>query len=231
MSDCASPSRPDHLPEEAGRRPVLYSFRRCPYAMRARMALRYAGQNCVLREVDLKHKPDEMLQASAKGTVPVLLVGAHVIDESLDVMRWALAQSDPNGWLDHGALQPGVKKLLDRNDGPFKVHLDGYKYAGRDAQANALYHRQQAEAFLAELEELLAQNGGVYLLGEQLTFVDVALMPFIRQFANVDIKWFEASHYIRLQNWLTEMVHSDLFFHVMAKHKPWQAGAPEVLLF
>ena len=228
MSDYDSPLPP----EVANNLPVLYSFRRCPYAMRARMALRYAGQNCVLREVDLKHKPESMLQASAKGTVPVMLVESAVIDESLDVMLWALRQNDPDNWLEKGDMQPGVKELVATNDGTFKEHLDGYKYAGRDGQATAERHRQQAEVFLGELETLLGQDGGrEYLLGEQLTFVDVALMPFIRQFANVDIKWFEASEYVRLRKWLERLVRSPLFVSVMVKRNPWQAGEPASYLF
>ena len=228
MSDYDSPSPP----EITNNLPVLYSFRRCPYAMRARMALRYAGQNCVLREVDLKHKPESMLQASVKGTVPVMLVDTSVIDESLDVMFWALRQNDPDHWLHNGELQPGVKDLLATNDGTFKKHLDGYKYAGRDAEAEALLHRQKAEVFIAELEALLMQDGGRrYLLGDQLTFVDIALMPFIRQFANVDIKWFETSRYTHLRGWLERMVKSQLFVSVMSKHKPWQEGEPVTFLF
>jgi len=158
MSDYDSPSPP----EIANNLPVLYSFRRCPYAMRARMALLYAGQNCVVREVDLKHKPESMLQASAKGTVPVMLVESSVIDESLDVMLWALRQHDPDNWLLDGKMQPGVKELLATNDGTFKEHLDGYKYAGRDGQATAERHRQQAEDFLCELETLLAQESVIH---------------------------------------------------------------------
>jgi glutathione S-transferase len=228
MSDYDSPSPP----EVANNLPVLYSFRRCPYAMRARMALRYAGQNCVLREVDLKNKPEPMLQASAKGTVPVMLVDNSVIDESLDVMFWALRQNDPDHWLENGELQPGVNDLLATNDGPFKEHLDGYKYAGRDAEAEALLHRQKAEVFIAELEALLMQDGGRrHLLGDQLTFVDIALMPFIRQFANVDIKWFETSRYTHLRGWLERMVKSQLFVSVMSKHTPWQEGEPVTFLF
>jgi len=228
MSDYDSPSPP----EIANNLPVLYSFRRCPYAMRARMALLYAGQNCVVREVDLKHKPESMLQASAKGTVPVMLVESSVIDESLDVMLWALRQHDPDNWLLDGKMQPGVKELLATNDGTFKEHLDGYKYAGRDGQATAERHRQQAEDFLCELETLLAQDGGrQHLLGQQLTFVDVALMPFIRQFANVDRQWFEASRYAHLRDWLERLVRSPLFVSVMVKRNPWQAGEPASYLF
>ena len=228
MSDYDSPSPP----EIANNLPVLYSFRRGPYAMRARMALRYAGQNCVVREVDLKHKPELMLQASAKGTVPVMLVESSVIDESLDVMLWALRQNDPDNWLLGGEMQPGVKELVATNDGAFKEHLDGYKYACRDGQATAERHRQQAEDFLGELETLLARDAGrQHLLGEQLTFVDVALMPFIRQFANVDMKWFEASDYIRLRKWLERLVQSALFVSVMTKRKPWQPGEPASYLY
>ncbi|MCR9260376.1 MAG: glutathione S-transferase [Pseudomonadaceae bacterium] len=228
MSDYDSPSPP----ETANKLPVLYSFRRCPYAMRARMALRYAGQNCVLREVDLKHKPESMLQASRKGTVPVMLVESSVIDESLDVMLWALRQNDPDNWLEKGDMQPGVKELVATNDGTFKEHLDGYKYAGRDGQAAAESHRQQGESFLSELEALLAQDGGrQHLLGEQLTFVDVALMPFIRQFANVDTKWFEASRYVNLRGWLERLIRSPLFVSIMTKRKPWQAGDPVTYLY
>jgi glutathione S-transferase len=200
--------------------------------MRARMALYYAGQNCEVREVDLKAKPSTMIDLSAKGTVPVLATGDQVLDESLDIMRWCLDQHDPDGWLDCDGQEPLVAQLLGDNDGWFKEHLDGYKYAGREAAADALAHRQQAEVFITRLESLLsAKPSQRFLLGDKLSFVDVAVMPFVRQFANVDMRWFESTEYEALQRWLADLTGSPLFAAVMVKRKPWQEGQPPVQLF
>lgn len=200
--------------------------------MRARMALYYANQNCAVREVDLKDKPSSMIALSAKGTVPVLASDDQVLDESLDIMRWCLEQSDPDEWLDCHGQADLVEQLLSANDGWFKEHLDGYKYAGREAAAGALVHRQQAEVFISRLEGLLlARPAQTFLLGDKLSFVDVAIVPFVRQFANVDIGWFESSDYVALQRWLANLTSSALFAAVMVKRKPWQQGEPTTLLF
>ncbi|MDE1912732.1 MAG: glutathione S-transferase [Pseudomonas sp.] len=192
---------------------VLYSFRRCPYAMRARMALRYSGVAVQIIEVSLKAKPAEMLALSPKGTVPVLSVDGRVIDESLAIMRWALAQNDPEGWLlgDDRATQA----LIEENDQGFKHQLNRYKYAERYPEQPMEHYRAEGEVFLMKLEGLLAEQE--YLLAGHLSLADVALAPFVRQFAHVDREWFGQAPYPRLQGWLQRFLESPLFIVVMAK--------------
>jgi glutathione S-transferase len=203
--------------------PVLYSFRRCPYAMRARLALWAAGVTVELREVKLAAKPPALVAASPKATVPVLVLSdGQVIDQSLDIMRWALAQSDPEGWLagDDAAL-------IATNDGVFKHHLDRAKYPGRYDEDGVTDHRAAALALLAPLEERLAD--APFLCGETRTLTDIALVPFIRQFAAIDPAWFAAQGLPRLQIWLDTLLASELFAAVMPKFAPWQEGDAPVL--
>ena len=196
---------------------TLYSFRRCPYAMRARMALRYSGVAVNIVEVSLKAKPAEMLALSSKGTVPVLNVDGQVIDESLAIMHWALAQNDPQDWLlkDDPAGQQLIAGLIEENDQVFKVHLNRYKYAERYPEQPMTVYRAEGEVFLRRLDELL--EGRDYLLAEHPTLADVALMPFVRQFAHVDREWFGQTPYRRLQAWLQRFLDSELFIGVMQK--------------
>ena len=204
-------------------RPVLYSFRRCPYAMRARMALWVAGIAVELREVKLAAKPPELLATSPKATVPVLvLADGSVIDQSLDIMRWALARNDPEGWLagDDAAL-------IAANDRPFKHHLDRAKYPGRYDEDGVTDHRAAALALLAPLEERL--GSAPYLCGAGRSLTDMALVPFIRQFAAIDPAWFAAQPLPRLQGWLEAHLASDLFAAIMPKFAPWQEGDTPVL--
>ncbi|MCM2380234.1 glutathione S-transferase [Pseudomonas marginalis] len=192
---------------------LLYSFRRCPYAMRARLALRYSGVPVRIVEVSLKAKPAEMLALSPKGTVPVLSVDGEVIDESLAIMQWALAQHDPDNWLLEG--DPAVLALVAENDQGFKYHLDRYKYAERYPEQPMDHYRAEGEVFLQKLEGLL--TGHAYLLADQPSLADMALAPFVRQFAHVDRDWFAAAPYPRLQQWLERFLQSPLFVGVMAK--------------
>jgi len=202
--------------------PVLYSFRRCPYAMRARMTLLYASINLELREVLLKAKPEKMLALSSKGTVPVLaLPNAEVLDESYDIIRWALEQSDPQNWLS-ADLDPAIRDLIARNDGQFKADLDHYKYWQRFPAESQQQYRARGELFLAELEVLL--NRQPYLLADRITLADIALFPFIRQFAFVDKAWFDQSPYPKLRAWLEQLLISELFLSAMKKSPPWQHG-------
>lgn len=196
---------------------LLFSFRRCPYAMRARMALRYSGVALRIVEVSLKAKPAEMLALSPKGTVPVLCVGSQVIDESLAIMHWALAQNDPEDWLLEAdpAAQRLMAQLIGENDQAFKVHLNHYKYAERYPEQPMEHYRAEGEVFLRQLEGLLTQRD--YLLADHLSLADVALMPFIRQFAHVDREWFTTTPYPRLQQWLQRFLAAPLFTAVMAK--------------
>ncbi len=194
--------------------PVLYSYRRCPYAMRARMALTYAQIVVEIVEISLKDKPAAMLEASPKGTVPVLVLqNGRVLEQSLDIMHWALSQQDVDGWMQ--ANKTLAQQLITENDVSFKQALDRYKYASRFPEHPATTYRAQAETFLQKLEFLLSQ--GDYLLGESLSIADIAIFPFIRQFAAVDLDWFDASPYDQLKIWLRQRVDSDLFNRVMLK--------------
>jgi len=207
--------------------PVLYSFRRCPYAMRARLALHISGVQYALREVVLKSKPAELLAASPKGSVPVLVLpSGQVIDESLDIMHWALAQNDPDGWMAQGLLTD-MLAVIAANDGPFKHALDRYKYpnrypleSGSGVHAFALAQRFEAASWLQALELRLNQG---WLCGQQARLADMATLPFIRQFAHTDAAWFAAQPWPQLQVWLTLFERSALFEAMMLKHKPWQA--------
>jgi glutathione S-transferase len=196
---------------------TLYSFRRCPYAMRARMALRYAGVAADIVEVSLRAKPTEMLALSSKGTVPVLSVEGQVIDESLEIMRWALAQNDPQDWLlkDDPQGPASIAALIEENDQVFKVHLNRYKYAERYPEQPMAFYRAEGEVFLRKLDELL--EGRDYLLATHPSLADVALMPFVRQFAHVDRDWFGQTPYVHLQAWLQRFLDSELFTGVMQK--------------
>ena len=198
--------------------PVLYSFRRCPYAMRARMALHISGMACEHREVRLRDKPAELIAASPKGTVPVLVgPDGAVIDESIDIMRWALRRHDPERWLDGDDGD-----LIAANDGPFKHHLDRYKYAARH-DSDPLEHRSAAMALLETLNGRLATQP--YLCGDRRTLTDIAIMPFVRQFAATDRDWFAAQPVPHLQSWLDGLLASPLFAAIMIKREPWSADA------
>jgi glutathione S-transferase len=197
---------------------ILYSFRRCPYAMRARMALSISNARYEHREVVLRDKPPEMLEASPKGTVPVLVTeDGAVIEESLDIMRWALGRNDPEGW-----LARRDDPLQAANDGPFKHHLDRYKYATRYDDVDPEEHRAAALDILKRLEDRLGE--GAYLCGDARGFADIAIFPFIRQFANADRDWFDAQELPRLQAWLAGLVGSELFAGVMLKHPQWRSA-------
>ena len=202
--------------------PVLYSFRRCPYAIRARLALYVSGIGYTLREVALGNKPLAMLAASAKGTVPVLVLpDGQVIDESYDIMCWALQQHDPDVWLGKdGCYLDAVLPLIQRNDKEFKTALDRYKYHERHPQYAQSHYRRQGEAFLQELEARLRSDA--WLLGGKMSIADAAVFPFVRQFAAVDPHWFEHSPYRKLNEWHASLANSPMFTAVMQKHKVWQ---------
>lgn len=208
--------------------PVLYSFRRCPYAMRARMAIYYSSINLELREVLLRDKPPAMLAISAKGTVPVLLLpDSQVLDQSRDIMHWALAINDPQQWLNEELLE-SINDLIDFNDNRFKTHLDHYKYWERFPAESQQYYRAQCEEFLSLLEEHLGRHR--YLLADRISMADIALFPFIRQFAFVDKAWFDQAPYPKLQIWLQAFLESPLFLATMKKLPPWQEGDTPVSL-
>ncbi len=220
--------------------PILYSFRRCPYAMRARLALAVSGQKCELREVVLRNKPAELLAASPKGTVPVLVLpDAAVIEESLDIMMWALQRDDPSGWLTPatGSLADMVD-LITECDTRFKPALDRYKYPQRyeHEQVDPLTERERCRLWLLELEDKLKANpsssagatGGdslpAGLFGAKPCLADAAIMPFVRQFAHVDRDWFDSEPWPALLAWLQAWLDSELFVVVMKRHAPWEGG-------
>jgi len=208
--------------------PRLYSFRRCPYAMRARLGLLFAGLQVELREITLKNKPPQMLAISPKGTVPVLqLLDGTVIEESREIMTWALTQQDAQGLLAAQTL-PQANALIDKNDNEFKYWLDRYKYADRHLDMSQAEYRQRGEAFLQMLEKLLIKNP--YLLGESITIADIGIMPFVRQFAHVNRKVFYDLPYPNLQRWLQDWLQHPLFLQAMTKFQPWQDGG-EVVVF
>jgi glutathione S-transferase len=198
--------------------PILYSFRRCPYAMRGRMALIASGVAYEHREISLSDKPAVMLAASPKGTVPVLvLANGQVIDESIDIMRWALGQNDPEGWT--AAVDPG---LIADYDGAFKHHLDRYKYAARYGE-DPLMHRAAGLDMLLQLDARLADQD--YLGGGARGFGDIAIFPFVRQFAGVDQLWFETHAPQKPRRWVERLISSDLFGRAMIRHPLWIAAA------
>jgi len=202
---------------------ILYSFRRCPYAMRARLAIVISRISVELREVELRDKPSSLLDISAKGTVPVLITAdRNVIDESLDIMFWSLQQSDPDGWLDTMTVeQKGLaQQLIQENDAEFKYYLDRYKYADRYPDDSKEHYRQKAEQFLLLLEDRLATNN--YLISSAISLADMAILPFIRQFAFVDKAWFDSSPYPRVRSWLQDFIESPLFESIMTKYPKWQ---------
>lgn len=204
---------------------ILYSFRRCPYAMRARLSIAYClpKNTFELREVVLKDKPSALIQISPKATVPVVqLANNEVLEESLDIMVFALSQ---NTAVEQALLpelsKADILKLIEQNDGDFKWALDRYKYSDRYEQSQE-YYRQKGEIFLAQLNTHLEKYP--YLMGNSMTLADLAIFPFVRQFAHVDKKWFEASQYHALKKWLDNWLDSDLFKSIMCKYPQWQEG-------
>jgi glutathione S-transferase len=208
--------------------PVLYSFRRCPFAIRARLAIRYAGVVVVLREVALRDKPPALLAISPKATVPVLRrPDGQVLEQSLDIMRWALAGNDPQHWLDP-AEDTAVRALTALNDGAYKAALDRYKYAPRHPERPAQHWRDEAVAsMLAPLDARLSTQR--FLLRDTVSLADMALLPFVRQFAAVDAAWFETAPLANLRRWLHALVATPLFESVMARYAPWRPGDDDVL--
>lgn len=199
--------------------------------MRARLGIVFAGQKVELREIVLKNKPAQMLAISPKGTVPVLELaeaddsGRQVIEESKEILEWALQQTDPQGLLNVDLASANA--LIDRNDNEFKHWLDRYKYADRYPERSQLEYRQQGEIFLQALEDLLASNQ--YLLGDNISIADIGIMPFVRQFAHVDREVFFSLPYPHLHKWLTDWLEHPAFHQVMARFRPWQEGDDPVV--
>lgn len=208
--------------------PVLYSFRRCPYAMRARLALAVSGQTCEVREVVLKNKPQGLLQASPKATVPVLVLpGGQVLEQSLHIMLWALAQHDPDGWRtpSHGSMED-MLALIAECDGPFKQALDRCKYPSRYPDAPIDAARAQAMAWLSALDARLFTQP--HLFGSHAALADMAIAPFVRQFAGIDADWWAAQPWPHLQAWLAQWQAAPLLASVMHKLPAWVDGTEGV---
>ena len=208
--------------------PILYSYRRCPYAMRARMALKLAGIAIEIREISLREKPAHLLQVSSKATVPVLILqDGTMMDESLDIMYWALKShalgaNTPGHHLsnslhefDSPCIHTGASVLILENDTSFKQALDAYKYPERYPNKTQAQHRADGEVFLQKLENLLQQN--TYLLEATPSLADIAIFPFVRQFAAVDSAWWESAAYPKLRAWLNGWIESELFKSAMQK--------------
>ena len=202
--------------------PILYSFRRCPYAMRARMAIHISGQRCELREVLLRDKPPSMLEYSAKGTVPVLILqDGKVIDESLDVIDWALNLNDPDDW-QRSKDTKKTKELIKINDGEFKYHLDRYKYSKRYDNEDPEFHRKKCLKFIESVNNEL--NNSKYIFDDNISYADIVVLPFIRQFRIADIEWFDSLPYDNLKKWLSSFLDSSLLNSIMKKYHLWQEG-------
>ncbi|NNK17132.1 MAG: glutathione S-transferase [Sulfitobacter sp.] len=201
--------------------PVLYSFRRCPYAMRARLALASSGMQVELREVVLRDKPEDFLNLSPSATVPCLSTPEGVIDESLDIMIWALRQSDPDGWLD---MPDTGFEWIARCDGPFKNALDRTKYATRYPDEDPDRHRALASDYLRDLDRQIEN-----WIFDKPTLADFAILPFVRQFAFIDKTWFDAQPWTQLQQWLERFLSSPRFAQIMPKYTQWRPGDAPVL--
>ncbi len=210
--------------------PVLYSFRRCPYCMRAHMALKYADMKIELREVDLNNMPAQALSVSPHGTVPVLVMpDGSTNNESWEIVKWALQQNDPDNWLgENGEYVLDAEILVETNDFSFKEDLDHYKYADRFPEHSEQHYRAACEEFIEELEEMLGENK--YLLARQLTLADIAVFPFVRQFSLVDKTWFEQSPYPNVRRWLDNLINGELFQRAFQKHVLWEENAAAVYI-
>ena len=204
-------------------RPILFSFRRCPYAMRARLAIHSAGVQTEIREILLRDKAPEFVAASPKATVPVLIDGDTVIEESREIMIWALRQNDPEGWLN---ISDHAWALIDEADGPFKEALDHYKYHTR-YDADPIAARKRGADFLSALNNRLEVG---FIDGTRPTLVDRAIQPFVRQFRGTDPAWFDAQPWPRLITWLKGLLESQAFAEIMQKYPVWKSG-DQVILF
>ncbi len=206
--------------------PILYSFRRCPYAMRARLAIASSAYQCELREIVLRDKAPEFVEISPKATVPVLVTtDGSIVEESLEVMLLVLSGNDPEGWLtpDHGSLGE-MQALIAECDGPFKTALDRYKYSTRYEDADPGEERAVGSLFLEKLDTMLEDTA--FLFGQNPSLSDMAIAPFVRQFAHTDKPWFDTQPWPNLQLWLAEFLASDRFRAIFEKYPKWESGDP-----
>ena len=202
--------------------PILYTFRRCPYAMRARFAIRSSRIIVEVREVKLQEKPFDFLKSSPKGTVPVLITNSgEVLEESMDIVNWALNINDPHKWLAKGKLENhAISKLLDDLENKFKPNLDKYKYPNRFSGVDQCLYRDKNLCFLEKLNTYLKDN--ISLNCEHLTLLDYVIFPFVRQFRNVDQEWFNKLNLIFLNKWINQIIDSEDFSSIMKKFKKWE---------
>jgi glutathione S-transferase len=198
--------------------------------MRAHMALKYAGLKIILRDVKLSDLPAEVLAVSPHATVPSLAISENeYMDESWDIVKWAVQQNDPGNWLgENNEYLNEAEMLVEINDFSFKDDLDHYKYADRYPEHPMEYYRENGEEFLEELTELLQQN--TFLSADHIAITDIAVFPFIRQFAMVDKEWFDKSPYPELQRWLLAMLSSEWFIEAFKKHETWETGSKDIYL-
>ncbi|MBA4740728.1 MAG: glutathione S-transferase [Burkholderiales bacterium] len=213
--------------------PVLWTFRRCPYAMRTRLAIKSSGTQVYLREIVLRNKPDEFICDSAKATVPVLkLSNGKIIEESIEIMYWALTQNDPNNWCGVlNARQEHSRNFLAKLDGQFKNNLDRYKYASRYGLGadESVKYRKEGSKFLSRVNDLLKETS--FLSGESQGFLDIASLPFVRQFRIANPEWFDQQDWPQLHNWLQTFLASNQFSLIMEKLKPWDSKQGQGVLF
>ncbi len=204
--------------------PILYSFKRCPYAMRARMALKLADITCEIREVSLSNKPNQMLKISPKGTVPVLVLKDKIIDESIDIINWVISKTDIfKENLDQNKLELSDEMICIFDD-KFKYHLDRYKYSNRYKDADLEFHRSECKKLLVSLEHLISNN--VWFFGDKLNKLDISILPFIRQFKIADIDWFDSQKDIpKIKGVLDNFLESKLFIEIMHNYKVWEEGS------
>lgn len=215
----------------SGTLPVLYSLRNCPFAMRARMAIYRSQVPVLLRDIVLSDKPPEMLEASPKGTVPVVVTCCGtVIEESAEVMLWALGENDPDDLLlsAEPEMLDSIRGLIHQFDTEFKPCLEAYRAAKRYHELNLIECRQACEKYLCELEERLTRHS--YLMADQESLADLALLPFIRQFARVERQWYLQSPYLKLRQWLNQYLQSRMFSKVMTKHELWLVNRRDILM-
>ncbi len=215
----------------SNKNPILFSFRRCPYAMRARMAIKLCKQTCAIREISLRSKHEEFLNLSQKGTVPVLLLpNGNIIDESLDIIKWAISMNDPFKLKsDDDKIYKEDLAIIKVFDDDFKFHLDRYKYSSRYENVNREKHRNKAQAILAEINTLLIENN--WIRGDHPTLPDISVLPFVRQYRIADTEWFDRHLKLpRVKNWLNDFINSTLLSQVMLKYKIWEKGDPEIIL-
>ena len=215
----------------SNKNPILFSFRRCPYAMRARIAIKLCNQTCWIREISLRSKSEEFLNLSQKGTVPVLLLpNGKIIDESLDIINWAISINDPFKLkADDDNLYKEDLELIKVFDDDFKFHLDRYKYSSHYENANREKHRNKAQDILAEINTLLLENN--WIRGDHPTLTDISILPFVRQYRIADKEWFDRHLKLpRVKNWLNDFLNSTLLSQVMLKYKVWEQGDPEIIL-